>query len=87
MRKFYETYREPELVTALLTLLPWTHNLISLRRSRRHEEREFYLEMAAREKCSSRELERQYDTALFERVVLTPAQPAFSRTVTPSATR
>lgn len=30
--------------------------------------------MAAQEKWSSRELERQFDTALFERVVLSPAK-------------
>jgi predicted nuclease of restriction endonuclease-like (RecB) superfamily len=74
MRQFYEAYREPQLVTALLTQLPWTHNLIILSRSKRPEEREFYLKMAAQEKWSSRELERQYDTALFERVVLTPTK-------------
>lgn len=28
MRKFYETYRDDEKVTALLSQLPWTHNLI-----------------------------------------------------------
>ena len=74
MRQFYDVYREPQLVTALLTQLPWTHNLIILSRSKRPEEREFYLKMAAQEKWSSRELERQYDTALFERVVLTPTK-------------
>ena len=74
MRQFYDVYREPQFVTALLTQLPWTHNLIILSRSKRPEEREFYLKMAAQEKWSSRELERQYDTALFERVVLTPTK-------------
>ena len=74
MRQFYDVYREPQLVTALLTQLSWTHNLIILSRSKRPEEREFYLKMAAQEKWSSRELERQYDTALFERVVLTPTK-------------
>jgi len=74
MRQFYEAYPDPQLVTALLTQLPWTHNLIILSRSKRPEEREFYLKMAAQEKWSSRELERQFDTALFERVVLTPAK-------------
>jgi predicted nuclease of restriction endonuclease-like (RecB) superfamily len=54
--------------------LPWTHNLIILSRSKRPEEREFYLKMAAQEKWSKRELERQFDTALFERVVLSPAK-------------
>ena len=74
MRQFYEAYPEAQIVSALLTQLPWTHNLIILSRSKRPEEREFYLKMAAQEKWSSRELERQYDTALFERVVLSPAK-------------
>jgi predicted nuclease of restriction endonuclease-like (RecB) superfamily len=74
MRQFYEAYPDPQIVSALLTQLPWTHNLIILGRSQRPEEREFYLKMAAQEKWSSRELERQYDTALFERVVLSPAK-------------
>ena len=74
MRQFYEAYPEPQLVTALLTQLPWTHNLIILSRSKRPEEREFYLKMAAQEKWSSRELERQYDAALFERAILTPTK-------------
>lgn len=74
MRQFYEAYPDPQLVTALLTQLPWTHNLIILSRSKHPEEREFYLNMAVQEKWSSRELERQFDTALFERVVLSPAK-------------
>ncbi|WP_234085969.1 YhcG family protein [Azonexus sp. R2A61] len=74
MRQFYEAYPDPQLVTALLTQLPWTHNLIILSRSKRPEEREFYLKMAVQEKWSSRELERQFDTSLFERVVLSPAK-------------
>jgi predicted nuclease of restriction endonuclease-like (RecB) superfamily len=52
--------------------LPWTHHLIIIGQSKRPEEREFYLRMAARERWSSRELERQFKAALFERVVLSP---------------
>lgn len=63
-------------VSPLLTQLPWTHHLIILGQSKRPEEREFYLKMAIRERWSSRELERQFKTALFERVVLTPAKVA-----------
>ena len=74
MRQFYETYRGQDIVTPLVTQLPWTHNLIILSQSKRPEEREFYLRMAVREKWSKRELERQFKTALFERVVLTPAK-------------
>ena len=74
MRQFYEAYRGDEKVPALLTQLPWTHNLIILSQSKRPEEREFYLRMAVQEKWSSRELERQLKTALFERSVLNPAK-------------
>jgi predicted nuclease of restriction endonuclease-like (RecB) superfamily len=72
MRQFYETYRDNTIVSALLTQLPWTHNLTILSRSKHPEEREFYLKLAIKERWSSRELERQFDNALFERVVLSP---------------
>ena len=82
MRQFYEAYRDGELVTALLTQLPWTHNLIILNQGKSLEEREFYLRLAIREKWSSRELERQLKTALFERTVLNPVKvsPLVSQT-------
>jgi predicted nuclease of restriction endonuclease-like (RecB) superfamily len=74
MRQFYETYKADAIVSPLVTLLPWTHNLIIFSQSRRPEEREFYLRMAIKEKWGKRELERQFDTALFERTVLNPAK-------------
>lgn len=72
MKQFYEAYRDHSIVSALLRQLPWTHHLIILGQSKMPEEREFYLRLAAREKWSSRELERQFRTALFERTVHTP---------------
>jgi predicted nuclease of restriction endonuclease-like (RecB) superfamily len=74
MRQFFDAYRHDKKVAALLRQLPWTQNLLILARSKRAEEREFYLRLAIREKWSSRELERQLDTALFERTVLAPAK-------------
>ena len=74
MRQFYEAYRDDEKVSALLRQLPWTHNLIILNQSKRPEEREFYLRLAVQEKWSSRELARQFKTALFERTVLQPVK-------------
>lgn len=74
MRQFYEAYRDDEIVSALLTQLPWTHHLIILSQSKRDEERDFYLRTAIREKWSKRELERQFKAALFERAVLSPAK-------------
>lgn len=72
MRQFYETYSDSEIVTALLTQLPWTHHLMIMGQSQRPEEREFYMRQAIAEKWSSRELERQLKSALFERTVLHP---------------
>jgi predicted nuclease of restriction endonuclease-like (RecB) superfamily len=74
MLKFYQVYRGDAKVTPLLSQLPWTHNLIILNQSKRLEEREFYLRLAIQEKWSSRELERQFKAALFERSVLNPAK-------------
>jgi predicted nuclease of restriction endonuclease-like (RecB) superfamily len=74
MRQFYETYRNNEIVSALLRQLSWTHNLIILSQSKREEEREFYLRLAIQEKWSTRELERQFRAALFERTVLHPVK-------------
>ena len=72
MRQFYEAYQGDEKVSPLTRQLPWTHNLIILNQSKRPEEREFYLRLAIREQWSKRELERQFKTALFERMVLSP---------------
>ncbi len=72
MKQFYEAYKNEAIVSALLRQLPWTHHLIILGQSKRPEEREFYVRMAAKERWSSRQLERQFNAALFERVVLSP---------------
>ena len=74
MRQFYEAYPDAQIVSALLRQLPWTHHLIILGQSKRPEEREFYLRLAVQEKWSSRQLERQFKTALFERTVLHPTK-------------
>lgn len=87
MRQFYEVYRgHEEKVSALLTQIPWTQNLIILSQCKRPEEREFYLRMAAQEKWSSRELERQLKAALFERSMTQPAKASAALTLAhPSA--
>ena len=72
MRQFYETYKDDSIVSPLVSQLPWTHNLIILSQSKHPEEREFYLRMAIKEKWGKRELERQFQTAYFERTVLNP---------------
>jgi predicted nuclease of restriction endonuclease-like (RecB) superfamily len=72
MMQFFETYRDQPKLATLLRELPWSHNLIIMSRCKRDDEREFYLRMATKERWSYRELQRQLNGALFERVVLTP---------------
>ena len=74
MRQFFDTYCGNPILSPLVRELPWTHNLIILSQSKLPEEREFYVRMAIKEHWSKRELERQFSTALFERVVLNPAK-------------
>ena len=72
MRKFFEFYCGNAILSPLVRELPWTQNLIILSQSKRLEENEFYLRMAIKERWSKRELERQFNTALFARIVLNP---------------
>jgi predicted nuclease of restriction endonuclease-like (RecB) superfamily len=72
MRQFFETYRDQPILSPLLRELPWFSNLHILSRSKRPEEREFYLQMASRNHWQVREVARQMDAALFDRSVLHP---------------
>lgn len=72
MRQFFDTYRREPKVSPLVRQLSWTHNLLILSKCKRPEEREFYLRLAMKEKWAKRELERQLNSALFERAVLAP---------------
>jgi len=74
MMQFYETYRDKPKLATLLRELSWSHNLAIMSRSKRDEEREFYLRLACRERWSFRALLRQLAGSLFERVALSPAK-------------
>lgn len=82
MRQFYETYSLDKKVAPLVRQLSWSHNLIILGRSKYPEEREFYLKMAIEQRWSKRELERQFNVALFEHAVLTPPNASAALTQT-----
>ncbi len=70
MRQFYETYHDDEFVSALLTQISWTNHLLIMSKSKTKEERDFYVALTANEHYSSRELERQLDSAYYERYML-----------------
>lgn len=70
MKQFYETYKDDEFVTPLVTQISWTNHLMIMSKSKTKEERDFYLALAAKEHYSKRELERQLDSAYYERYML-----------------
>ena len=74
MRQFYETYPNSEIVSALLTQLSWTHHSILISRCETEAERLFYLQLATTERYSTRELDRQINSGIFERTRLADAK-------------
>ena len=68
MKQFYETYKgADEKLSALLRQISWTNNLTILSRAKSMSERCFYVEHCIHDRLSSRQLERQIDSALYER--------------------
>lgn len=70
MRQFYQTYKAFPKLSAVLREISWTNNLIILSRTKSIEEQEFYLRLSSQEKFSSRELERQINSGVFERTII-----------------
>ena len=70
MRQFYETYKDNEFVSALLTQISWTNHLQIMSGTKGIEEKEFYLSLCIREKYSTRELERQIESSYYQRYML-----------------
>ena len=75
MKQFYETYKDDEFVTPLVTQISWTNHLLILSGSKTAEERRFYIELCIKENYSKRELERQIDSAYYQRYVLSTKKP------------
>ena len=70
MKQFYETYKDDEFVTPLVTQISWTNHLLIMSGSKTVEERHFYMALCAKEHYSKRELERQMSSAYYERYML-----------------
>ena len=49
MKQFYETYKDDEFVTPLVTQISWTNHLLIMSGSKTAEERHFYMMLFARE--------------------------------------
>ena len=70
MRQFYETYRQKEFVSTLLTQTSWSNHLVILSKTKTIEEKEFYIRLSVKENYSKRELERQIDSGYYERAMI-----------------
>ena len=73
MKQFYETYKDNEKLTPLVTEISWTNNILILSACKSDEEREFYLKMSIKERYSKRELQRQIKSGAYERTMLANA--------------
>ncbi len=58
MKQFYETYKDDEFVSTLLSQISWSNHLAIMSGTKLAEERRFYIELCIKENYSFRELER-----------------------------
>ena len=70
MKKFYETYKDDEFVTTLLSQISWSNHIAILLKAKTKEERHFYITLSIKECYSARELSRQIDSSYYERGML-----------------
>lgn len=70
MKQFYETYKDSEFVSTLLTQISWSNHLAILSAAKSLEEREFYIKLCIKENYSAREIQRQLDSGYYERYML-----------------
>ena len=87
MKQFYETYKdEDEKLSTLLRQISWSHNLAIMSRAKSMEERLFYLRLCVHDRLSFRQLNRQIDSALYERNALgAPILSPVLREIAPQA--
>ena len=85
MKQFYELYKDDEFVTTLLTQINWSNHLLIMSGAKSAEERHFYMQACIKERYSYRELERQMDSALYQRYMLS-SKKALPKSV-PAAAR
>ena len=70
MKQFYAAYKDDKYALPLLKDVSWSNHLLILCKAKDIEERHFYLTHCVTDRYSKRELERQIDSAYYERYVL-----------------
>jgi predicted nuclease of restriction endonuclease-like (RecB) superfamily len=64
------TIESDDIRKTILAKISWTHHLIIIGRCKSAEEREFYIRLCIQDRYSKRELDRQINSGVFERVML-----------------
>lgn len=87
MKQFYEAYADDnEKLSTVLRQISWSNNLTILSRTQSAEERRFYLQKCISERYSNRELNRQIDSAFYERTLTShPKLSTVLRQIAPQA--
>ena len=70
MKQFYETYSQNEKLSPLVREITWSNNLLIMSGCKTEESKEFYMKLCIANGYGKRELERQIDSLLFERTML-----------------
>ncbi len=74
MKRFYETYCNNEKLLPLVKEVPWSNNLQIMTGCKTDEAREFYLRLCIANRYTKRELDRQIESMLYERTMLSHEQ-------------
>ena len=78
MMQFYETYKDNEIVSPLVSQISWTNNLVIFSHTSSMQEKEFYLRLCIKNNYSKRELERQISSHYYERYMLSNGNASIS---------
>ena len=74
MKQFYETYKDNEKLSPLVGEITWSNNLLIMSGCKTDEAKEFYMRLCIANGYGKRELERQIDSMLYERTMLSTAK-------------
>jgi predicted nuclease of restriction endonuclease-like (RecB) superfamily len=70
MKQFFETYKDLPKLAPLVREITWTNNILIMAGAKSDESKEFYVKLCIKHNYSKRELDRQLESLLFERTVL-----------------
>lgn len=84
MKQFYDIYNGKEKLSPLVREITWSNNLLIMAGTKTDEAREFYLKLCIKNNFSKRELDRQIDSMLFERTMISNKKNALLISQNPS---